>query len=312
MLAPLGMAGERVVLETIMVRVNDSIITITDFRHRLLQELSRLTELPKKEELGKIAERLLQNIVDEQILLERAREKQLTVDEETIDRALAGLREESNLEDDTAFEEALKSSGMSMEQLRDHYRHTILLQKTVQSEIQPVEITNEEVRGLYEREKERFKLPKRVKLQQIFLPILPETTNRDEVLRRAQSMLERVKAGSDLTAEATLAGVEVQDLGVIPEVDLRPELAAALANLNPGDFTVPIETTGGIQIIRLIERIPEGYQPYDEVKNMLRRDLSQRRYKEQSDGMIERLKKEFLVEVHPDLIDIALAGLADA
>lgn len=301
--------GDRQVVEAILVRVNDRIVTTSDFRERLEVELSQLPSRPEGEGLDRFAHQYFQTQVDELILLERAREKKLTVDDDMVDKAIAELREQNQLQDDAAFKAALASAGLTEQALRDRYRHNMLLQRAVQSEIKPTEITEEELRQRYEADKEQYRVPAKVELEQVFLPVADDGSDRGQVLRTAQGLVERVRGGADLRAEATLAGVEIQELGAIPEADLRMELLQILAPLADNGVSDPLETAGGIQVVRLVRRIPAGYQPFEEVEESIRRRLSQGAYQDQTKGMVERLKGEYLVEIHEDRLDRIIAEL---
>ncbi len=310
--AALPALAERTVLDGILARVNDRIITVMDFKHRLAQELSQQPSPPSGEDLGKFARALFQSMVDEQVLLERAQEKRLTVEDKDVDKAIAQLREDNHLEDDAAFKEALASAGLTESELRERYRQNLLLQRTVQSEVKPTEITMEEIRQEYEKEKEHFRVPESVELEQLFFPVADNGSDREAVLSRARGLVSRVRAGADLTAEATLAGLEVKSLGSIPVSDLRPELAQAVADLEPGGVTDPISTAGGFQVIRLVTRHPAGYKPLEEVSERLRRRISQMRYHEQTQGLVEQLRKSYLVETHPELIPMLVPPAGEA
>ena len=301
--------GERQVVEAILVRVNDRIVTISDFRERLEVELSQLPSRPEGEELDRFAHQFFQTQVDELILLERAREKKLTVDDEMVDKAIAELREQNQLQDDAAFKAALAGAGLTEQALRDRYRHNMLLQRAVQSEIKQTEITEEELRQRYEANKEQYRVPAKVELEQVFLPVADDGSDRRQVMQTAQGLVERVRSGADLRAEATLAGAEIQELGAIPETDLRVELQQILAPLPDNGLSDPLETAGGVQVVRLVRRIPAGYQPFEEVEESIRRQLSQGAYQDQTRGMVERLKGEYLVEIHEDRLDRVIAEL---
>jgi len=292
------------------VRVNDRIITISDFTERVRQELTQMTTPPNNEELRQFAEMLLNEIVNELVLLERATEKRLTVNDEMIDQALENLRKENNLEDDAEWEQALQTSGLTVAALRERYRRTMLLQRAVQGEVRPVEITEEELRQRYELDKEQYRVPAMVELQQIFIG--NGESSAAELDRRAQGIVERVRAGADLKAEATLAGSELQDLGAIPVDDCRPDLKRALESLADGDVADPLTVTGGVQIIRLVRSIPEGYQPFDEVVQQIRRERSEETYEGQTRGLVEKLKRQYLVEVHQEYLEIVFANLGGA
>jgi len=311
-LAAAAWAADRQLVEAILVRVNDRVVTVSDFRERLSVELSQLPSPPEGEALGRFAHSLFDTVVEELILLERAREKKLTIDDEMLDKAIADLRKQNKLEDDADFKAALASAGLTEQALRDRYRHNMLLQRAVQSEIKPSEITEPEIRERYEADKEKYRVPAKVELEQIVLPVADDGSDRRQVLRTAQGLVERVRGGADLRAEATLAGGEIQELGAIPESDLREELQAVIDPLPENGLTDPLETASGVQIVRLVRRIPAGYQPFEEVEESIRRQLSQTAYQDQTRGMVERLKAEYLVEVHEDRLEAIIAEMGGA
>lgn len=298
--------AEREVLETILVRVNDRIVTVNDFKIRLRQELAQINPMPTGKELRSYTEGLFETMVDEMLLLERAEDRRIQVDDQSVDSAIDGLREQNDLMDDEAWAEALESSQMSLDDLRERYRQTILLSRTVQSEIRPTEITVEEVRMRYDEEKDLYKVPAKVELEQLFFPVAEGGSDQAQVVRVARGLVTRVSEGSDLRAEATLAGVEVQELGSIPLADLRGDLRAALDGIEDGGFTEPLVTAGGVQVIHLVRWISEGYQPFEEVEDDIKRRMSNSSYQEQSRGFVERLREEYLVTIDQKQLDVIL------
>jgi parvulin-like peptidyl-prolyl isomerase len=301
-LSMLGVAvvsgAERELLEAILIRVNDRVVTVSEFETRVQQELAQIPTKPVGPALEAFREQLLDNIVNEMILMERAEEKNIIPDEGAIDQAVAGLREENNLQDDLAFEAALEESGLTEESLRERYRRSFMVQRAAQGEVRPMEITSAELEKIYERDKETYAVPAKVELQQMIFPVAADESDVEAVVRRVQAMLERVKGGADLQAEATLAGVDLQDLGAIPRQDLRPELLEMLEPLEEGDFSQPAVTSGGIQVLRLVRRIPAGYRPFEEVEGEIRRRETERVFYEQRSGFIDKLKENYLIEVH--------------
>jgi parvulin-like peptidyl-prolyl isomerase len=306
-LAAVVSAEDRVVLEGILVRVNDNIVTISDFTKRLRTELTQLQTAPSEDEIRQLTEKMLSEIVDELVLLERASEKHIEVNEKMVDQALQNLREDNNLLDEEAWAQAVESSGLTLDQLRDRYRRTILLQRAVQGEVRPLEITEEELRQLYQQQIEQYSVPEKVVLQQVV--ITAEGSAVDDAMRRAEGMVERVRKGADLKAEATLAGSQLQDLGAIPLADCRPELRAALDKIEDGGVTDPLLVPGGVQVILLVQTIPAGYQPFDEVVDTIRRQVSADSYQGQTRALVEKLKKEYLVEVYQDRLAIVYRNL---
>jgi parvulin-like peptidyl-prolyl isomerase len=309
LLAAAALAGDRMLVEAMLVRVNDRILTVSDFGTRLRLELSQSQAPPSEEALRGFARQVFEAVVDEMILLERADEKRITVDDEMLDNAIANLREENDLQDDEMFEQALQSAGLTVQALRERYRRSILIQRAAQSEINPTEITGEELLQRYEADKERYRVPAKVELEQLFFPVAADGSDRESVLQRARGLVERVRSGNDMRAEATLAGIQVQDLGAIPEADLRPELRAVLQELEEGGITDPLDTGGGLQVIRLVRRIPAGFQQFEEVKESIRRQMSLESYEQQTRGVVERLRGEYLVVIHEDRLSQFLESI---
>jgi parvulin-like peptidyl-prolyl isomerase len=313
LLAAAAAAADRFVVETVLARVNDRILTMTDFQRRLEVELSQIPEPPTGAQLASFAQGLFDSVVNEMILLERAIEKRMKVEDDQVDDAIDNLRVQNNLQDDAAFEEALRSAGLTVDDLRARFQRSMLLQRTAQSEVTPTEITEQELLLLYEEEKEeRYRVPPMVELEQLFFPIAADSSDRAAVLQRARGLVERVRSGSDLRAEATLAGIEVQQLGDIPEGDLRPDLKQTIDGMEENDITDPLETGGGVQVVRLIERRPASFQSFEEVKDAIRREVSMSAYEQQTRGVVERLKEEYLVEINEQRLQGLLQDLAGA
>jgi peptidyl-prolyl cis-trans isomerase SurA len=173
--------------------------------------------------------------------------------------------------------------------------------------VRPLEITEEELRQLYQQQIEDYAVPEKVVLEQVF--IASDGASEDDAVRRASGMVERVRDGADLKAEATLAGSQLQELGAIPIEDCRPELRAALDEIEDGEVTDPLVVPGGVQVILLVETVPAGYQPFEEVENDIRRQVSAESYESQTRGLVEKLKKEYLVEVYEDRLALVYRNL---
>ena len=302
-------AGQHQLLEGIMLRVNDEILTVSEYRTRLGQELAQISPQPEGKDLDDFARSLLQNSANEMILMERAKEKGITADDASIDAAVESLRKENGLEDEAKFEAALKESGLTIEALKDRYRRSFLMSRAAQSEIKPTEITSEELRQIYEKNREQYAVPAKIHLEQVIFPVAEDNSDLEAVQKRAEALMKRVQDGADLKAELTLAGVKLQDLGEIPIDDLRPELVKMLNQLPLDTFSDPLATPGGIQLIRVVKRIPAGYESFESLEKNLRRQESERLFREQQRGFIEKLKKDYLVEIHSEYLPAIVARL---
>ena len=44
------------------------------------------------------------------------------------------------------------------------------------------------------------------------------------------------------------------------------------------------------------------------MKEQIRRQLSEKRYRDQSEGLVKKLREDYLVETHPEMVDQVLEG----
>ncbi len=83
----------------------------------------------------------------------------------------------------------------------------------------------------------------------------------------------------------------------------------ALDGVPDGGVADPLAVPGGIQIIRLVQRIPAGYQPFEDVVNQIRRQRSNESYESQTMGLVEKLRADYLVEVYEDRLEMVYQQL---
>jgi hypothetical protein len=60
----------------------------------------------------------------------------------------------------------------------------------------------------------------------------------------------------------------------------------------------------------VLRRIPEGYEPFEEVEENIKRRMSANAYQKQSKEFVDRLKTEFLVEIDQAQLDLILDEVA--
>lgn len=300
LLVALPAAGEKRLLEAIVVRVNERILTVSDLRQR---EVERAAETGKKLTPEEIPA-FLQEAVDELCLLERASELKIEVEQADVDAAVAQLKEQNRIADDKAFDELLANLGMTRKQLEARLKATITINRTLQKEVGQLPITEEELRARYEQEKERFAIPERVHLEHVLFPVKADGSNAEAQRERARQLVAALRAGADfsqLLAEETRKGeASGGDLGEIAVPDLREEVARAVVDLKPGEVSEPFVIPAGVHVIRVKERIPKSYKPFSQVVEQLRLEEMDRRYRQRLRSVVDNLKTRYVVEVHPE------------
>jgi parvulin-like peptidyl-prolyl isomerase len=294
-------AAERQVIEGIVVRVNDRILTIADMRKRVAERAAETGAQVTAAMYGD----LVNEAADDLCLLERATEIKLEISEDEVSAQLKGLREQNRIETDEQFEQTLRGLGLSVEQLRTRMREQMLISRVMQREVGAIPVTEEELRQRYAREKERFAVPEQVRLEHLVFAVGSEPDDADRVMARARQLAAAVRSGRDFSAvikEETEAGNATGgDLGAVAVPDLRPEVREAVAPLKQGEVADPFRSQVGVHVVRLVERLPAGFRPFAEVAEELRVHEMNDRYRAKVRGVVDGLKKRYVVEVHPEL-----------
>jgi peptidyl-prolyl cis-trans isomerase SurA len=296
-------SAERRLVEGIVVRVNDRILTTADIRLRAAERAAE-TGVPVP---PAAYPELVQEAADELCLLERAAELKVEVSPEEVNAALAQLREQNHVTDDEAFDKQLRTMGITLDLLRASVHDTILVNRVLAKEVGDVPVTDAELRRRYEQEKESFRIPERVHLEHVVFPVAADGSDLTAQMAEARRLTAAARAGGDfkkLIDEEVKAGrAGGGDLGVVQVSDLRAEVAKALTGLKAGDISDPFASPAGVHVIQVLERIPPSYKPYSEVEEQLRQRELADRYHSHLASMVEELKKRYVVEVHPELMN---------
>jgi parvulin-like peptidyl-prolyl isomerase len=296
-------AAERQLVEGIVVRVNDRILTVADMRKRVAERVAETgVAVPPGEYPQLVAE-----ATDDLCMLERAVELKIEVSDEEVNEAIKGLREQNKdrFTTDKEFEAALQASGMTLDQLRAKMHDQMLINRALSREMGSLPITDEELRHRYEREKASYAVPEKIHLEDLVFATGGGTGETARARAEAQRLVAAVRSGTEFSAalkqEVDSGAATGGDLGTVAVPDLRPEIRDAVASLKPGEVSEPVETSSGIYVFRVDERIPAGVKPFAEVAEELRRKEIDERYRSKMKSIVDDLKKRYVVEVHPEL-----------
>jgi parvulin-like peptidyl-prolyl isomerase len=291
----------RQIVDAIVVRVNDRIISVTGMRQRAAEHAAERGQ-PVPVEAYPM---LVQEAADELCLLERGAELKLEISDEEIDAAIQQLKEQNRVPDDETFARMLRELGLSLPRLRQRLHDNIMVNRVLSHEVGELPITEEEVRQRYERDKENYAVPERFALEHIVYPVAPDRSDLQLKLARARRLVAAARAGGSfldlVTQETALGDATGGDLGVLVLTDLRPEVRDVVAAMKPGDISEPFVSAIGVHVGRLRESFPASYKPFSEVAEELRNRELDERYRERLRGVVDGLKTRYVVVVHPEL-----------
>lgn len=298
-----------------VARINDDIITrqaylaaARDYSEDLARQMKAQGKDDKaiEEELERRKTSVIDGLVDEFLLAQRASELGLDADVEL-------KRLEESVSDGPRnlpqFLDELRKQGFDLELAAAAFRRQLLGQRAIQIEVlEPIfrSITESERRDFYDNHKEQFMLPATVTVSEVFLPFRDQSDA--AVSQRAAKLLTELRAGADFlkaVAENTPASrpsFETRgSLGTIRLAELKENLAAALAKLNRGEFTQPLRLDSGYQIIRLDARMPATPRSYEDpmTQAAASRSMTMERAAGTRKSYIARLREKARIEICP-------------
>ena len=310
-LSTLG-ASAATVVEGIVVRVGDRIITRSQYERRLRDALAETQQLPEADRAtarDTIRKNIVNELISELLIKDRADRLGITVSDAEVKDAVVRLKAQYGIESDEQFESSLRQSGLTRADMEARLRDTLVTNKVFGRELRSrSDLTDPELRDRYNREKEQYRLPERAHLREI---VILKEGNLDEARQRATEVAEAArKAGADFASIASTmsqAGSREKggDLGEVAKGDLVAELDRAVFNAPSGSVIGPVETKSAWHIVRVEQRLPSEVPAFDAVKDRLRREASEETFQRDYKTYIETLRKDAFIEINEAMIPTA-------
>jgi parvulin-like peptidyl-prolyl isomerase len=301
-------------LEGIVVRVGDRIITRTQYERRLRDQFAEIDRTAPPERRTALREEsrasLTNELINELLIKDRADRLALTVSEAEVKEAVGRLKQQYGISTDEQFEESLRSSGLTRAEMEARLRDTLITNKVFGRELRSREqLSDTELRERYNREKDSFRLPERAHLREIVV-LKPEAANAnvEESHTRANEIAEAArKAGTDFgTLASTMSDSGTKDkggdLGEVAKGDLVAELDKAVFNAPPGSIIGPLETKSAWHIMKVEQRLPSEVPAFESVKDKLKQDASAETFERDYKAYIETLRKDAYIQINEEMI----------
>ena len=231
--------------------VNGEIITQTDIDQRLaLLAIANGGRLPA-EEMDRLRQQVLRNLIDETLQIQAAKAEEITVKPADIDRTLARVAANTKMsvEQLTAM---LETNGSSIKTMRRQIEGEISWTRLQRAKIESsVSVGEEEVKAVLDR-MNAAKGTQEFRVGEIFLSAT--AGNETQALSNANRILEQLRNGASFAgyarqySEASTAAVG-GDLGWVRPEQLPEPIAATLRAMGPGQVSEPIPVQGGFSIV---------------------------------------------------------------
>jgi peptidyl-prolyl cis-trans isomerase SurA len=309
--APAAITSNGSVVEDVIARVNDQIITRSEYEaseDQLLHEAQQ--QNISQAELDDRLKDLLRDMIDEQLLLSKGKELGITGDAETM-RQLDDIRKRNNLASMEELEKAAATQGVSFEDYKRGIRDQIIRQQVVRDEVgRRLNMTHLEETAYYDKHAQEFAVPEQVHLSEILIPTAENPTDAQiaEAQAKADALAAKLKAGANFAelAKSSSGGPTAAaggDLGDFKRGTLGDVLEKATFPLAVGANTAPIRTRQGFVILHVDSHQAAGVPPLSAVEDQVQQAMYFEQLQPALRKYLTQARENAYMEVAPGFVD---------
>jgi peptidyl-prolyl cis-trans isomerase SurA len=231
---------------------------------------------PSQEEALSLKLNVLDELINNEILLERAKKLNLEASDGEVEDKFTELKSPYT-EDE--FQRQLKDRNVSVSDLKSDLRRQLSITKLLNREVvAKISITDQDVTEFYNANKAQFNVAEpQYRIAQIVVTPRKEpqirnrknddATNEAEAQRKVKMLLDRLNSGADFAqlamdySEDMNSAATGGDLGYVPESALNqsdPLLKKMVMGMKPGQVSPPLGLKDGYRILKLVTRESPG------------------------------------------------------
>jgi peptidyl-prolyl cis-trans isomerase SurA len=304
------------VIEEVVARINSDIVTRSELQHSKDEVRQELRQQYADKADAMFAQRekdVLRDLIDQQLLLQKAKDKGLTADTELIKR-LDEMRKQMNLSSMDELEKAAREQGVSFEDFKQNMRNQLLTQMVIREEVQPkVQVTKEDSRKYYAEHQKDFEHPERVRLSEILVStekLEPgDQAGVGATQQKAQQLLEQVRGGAAFdevarkSSDATNTAAQGGDLGYFKRGILAGELEEKAFAMKPGDVSEVVRTKQGFLILKVTDHEQAGVPPFKDVEPEIGDQLYYQKLQPALRNYLTKLREDAYIDIRPGYVD---------
>jgi peptidyl-prolyl cis-trans isomerase SurA len=307
-----------VVVEEIVARVNNDIITLTDYDkaggalHQDVADECQGCAADRVDAMYKDKQKdLLRDMIDQQLLIQRGKDEAISVETDVIKR-LDEVRKQNSLASLDELEKAVESQGISWEDYKTQIRNGLLTQEVIRREMgSRIVIGHDEVKQYYDAHAKDFVRPEQVDLAEIFLDTQGKSPQEIEAIQqKADDYRKRVINGEEFSEIAKrYSEGSTKDkggnLGTFERGQLSNQLEDVVFKMDKGQLTEVIQTKTGFEILKILDHYQAGQQPVEKVDTEIMNKIYMQKMQPQMREYLAQLREESYVTVKPGFTDSA-------
>lgn len=286
----------------IVAIVNSDLIMLSEIQRDLASERERIQKEYRGDALArrlKTAEYItLTSMIERKLQLQEANARGVTVIDQEIQQAIRQMKQQGEPVDET--------NPTEMKRVREQLTLLKIVDRDVRSAVM---VADSDLKRYFQEHRDRFALSEEYTLSQILIkPRSPDdTVDAKEKVREVMIRLKRGESFEDMALRfsdgpnASHGG----HLGLVRQGELLPEIERTIATLVPSGISDVIDTSEGFHIMRLEDKTPRQFRPFEQVRNEIQGLVFQQKSEDVFQTWLTNLKNKAYIEIK---FESALSG----
>lgn len=254
--------AQDVELDRIRAVVNEGVVLDSDLKAAVAfykqQAQSNSQSIPSDDVIN---ERLLEQLIDQEVRRQHARQLGVSVDPGSVNRAIEQIASNNNM-DSLRFRETIRQQGYDYDRFRDNIEEELLLQRLIERDVQSrIRVSQQEIDDFVDAAKNDVAERQRYRISHILIavPAAADDTQLKEATNRAEQVLVRLRAGDDFAQVAAASSdgaraLQGGDLGWRTLQELPEFLSSAVRDLEVGSLAGPMRSENGLHVVQLSDK----------------------------------------------------------
>lgn len=300
------------IVERVIVKVNGEVFTKTDLETRQVSALrdqgvsQQVSDADMRKRVEQMTPQLLVDVVDEMLLVQRAKEMNYRLNDEAFNDVLTRLKAQNKIETDEQLQAALKSEGLTLVDLRKSIERRYMVETVEEREVfSKINVSEDEVKRYYAQHPSEFTSVPEVTLREILVRVPGDGKSvnvglDEEAKRKAESIRERALKGESFEKLADLSDAPSKAngglIGPISRGDLEANFAKMLATMKVGDISPVLRTPAGYDIVKLESATEARVLPYEEARRQIADKVAAGKQQAAFDAYIKKLRAAAIID----------------
>jgi foldase protein PrsA len=234
-------------------------------------------------------------LVQQDELTQGAKQIGVTISQQDVNKGLDQLKQRYFKGNEKKWQQALKASGETLQQVELQIRAQVLGQKIYNKVTSGVTVSDAAVKKYYEKNQASYTTKASREVRHILVSSKSKAEKIESQLKHGASFAVLAKKYSTDTASAKNGG----KLGPITQGEMVPPFDKAAFSLKTGEISPPVKSVYGWHIIQATSPVkPAHVTPFSQLQTQIRTSLLQQKKSAVMTAWSNKLKKQFTGKVH--------------